>query len=192
MLLLQLSVLAWLGRCWKYQEGALAASLQVQCADCSFGPALFDDIAVGKLVPREYICFLLPGTTTAHSTWFRIKRASVITMKRTRMIASARLRYIQGLPRLPRWNITSLLAEHNYSQVKHAVGREMCYSRRNEDLFSFSGNTMQDFVLCWNFLVQRTTTMSREVRVIIANLLRFNAFSILAIKSYKERMRAVL
>ena len=190
--LAQLSAIAWLGRCWTYQEGALALSLQVQCADCSFDPALFNDIARRDLDSNNTY-FLLPGTTTAHSTWYRMKRAMFVGLDWTRTAASDLFRDILDLPPAPpKSNIRARLAKHIYSQINDVISREMCHSRRNKDPFSLSGNVLHDFVLCWNSLAQRTTTMGGDVHVIIANLLRLNAFSILAMKNHEERVRAVL
>jgi len=190
--LAQLSAVAWLGRCWTYQEGALALSLQVQCADCSFDPALFDNIAVEDSASNEEIYILLPGTTTVGSSWHRIWQALLLGIKRAMDTAEFRIAGIRRIPAPLQPKLQSLLTGHVYSQITEVVSREMRYDRRGPDSLLPSWNTMEDFVLCWNSLAQRTTTMAGDIHVIIANLLRLNAFSILEMKTHEERMRAIL
>lgn len=183
----QMSALAWLGRCWTYQEGALAWSLQVQCADCSFDPALF------RYVPHnsnDDMYFLLPGTTTGQSSWNRIAHLLSMGIRRGIDDVSKALRDIRGLPHPSSPWIRGRLLRHIYYQLHEVVGREMCNGRRQD--FSLSGDTLQDYVLCWNSLTQRTTTMAGDIHVIVANLLRLNAFTILGMRSQEERMRAIL
>jgi len=89
-------------------------------------------------------------------------------------------------------DVWAFLAKHVYSEITEVFGREMRLDRRGTDSLLPSERIMGDFVLCWNFLAQRTTTMAGDIHFIIANLLRLNAFSILNIKSREERMREIL
>ncbi|KAK0653037.1 hypothetical protein B0T16DRAFT_407314 [Cercophora newfieldiana] len=192
--LAQLSAVAWLGRCWTYQEGALALSLQVQCADCSFDPSLFNDIAVEDSESNEEIYTLLPGTMTTGHSWHRTWRAISLGVKRgMEAINGDLIRDIRGLPELRKEPKTqTLLGGHIYREITEVVGREMRYDRRDGDSWFPSEKMVEEFVLCWNSLAQRTTTMAGDIHVIIANLLRLNAFSILNMKSQEDRMRAIL
>ncbi|KAK4031246.1 hypothetical protein C8A01DRAFT_51599 [Parachaetomium inaequale] len=170
-----LSALAWLGRCWTYQEGALAWSLQVQCGDCSF-------------VPDR----LRWSSSSNETWWFRAIHALPFGIKRGVDAVSQILGPFINMNRpTPGPLIKDLLLEHIYYEVSEAVRREMCHEKW-EPSFYVSDDTMQDFVLCWNSLARRTTTMVGDIHVILANLLRLNAFSILAMTSREERMRAVL
>jgi hypothetical protein len=183
----QLSALAWLGRCWTYQEGALAWSLQVQCGDCSFVP---DRLRWSSSSKETFL--LLPGTTAGQSWWFRAIHALPFGIKR----GVDDLRQILGLSgnkNRPTTGplIKDLLLEHIYYELSNAVRSEM-YHDKEEPFFHVSDHTMKDFVRCWNSLARRTTTMAGDIHVILANLLRLNAFSILAMTSREERMRAVL
>jgi hypothetical protein len=177
----QLSALAWFGRCWTYQEGALAWSLQVQCGDCSFDP---DMLLWSNSSYETYL--LLPGTTAGQSLWFRAIHALSFGIKRG--IDAISRDFLNRPATGPR--IKDLLLKHIYHQLSETVRNETRYKSRQN--FVVSGDAMQDFVSCWNALARRTTTMEGDVHVILANLLRLNAFSILAMASREERMRAIL
>ncbi|KAK4450389.1 hypothetical protein QBC34DRAFT_78986 [Podospora aff. communis PSN243] len=192
--LAQLSAVAWLGRCWTYQEGALALALQVQCADCSFDPAFFDNVAVEDSESNEEIYILLPGTLNVGRSWKRAWQAVSLGLKRgVKALDDNFIRELRGLPAArKRKNTGKLLAKYVYGEITDVVSREMRYDRRGPDSLVPSDNIVEDFILCWNALAQRTTTMAGDIHVIIANLMRLNAFSILKMENQEERMRAIL
>ncbi|KAK1756427.1 hypothetical protein QBC47DRAFT_186074 [Echria macrotheca] len=183
----QMTALAWLGRCWTYQEGALALALQVQCADCSFDPAMLN---YDSDFSKEDSYVLLPGTTSTTSFWDRASRAASLGLKLGIKGMLVGIRSLLGMPVSKPQKAEAVLFRHIYYQLHDEVYREMCADRRQS--FSLSGDTMKDFILCWNSLARRTTTMAGDIHVILANLLRLNAFSILAMSSQEERMRAIL
>ncbi|KXX73622.1 hypothetical protein MMYC01_210143 [Madurella mycetomatis] len=183
----QMSALAWLGRCWTYQEGALTGSLQVQCADCSFDPTLFDYDPDDS---NDDMYLLLPGTTTGQSSWHRAARILSLGIKRGIGAVSEGFWEFMGFPYPNSPRMRARLFRRICGQLRRVVNREMCNDKR--DSLSLSGDTLQDFVLCWNSLAQRTTTMGGDIHVIVANLLRLNAFTILGMSGQEERMQAIL
>ncbi|KAK3343756.1 hypothetical protein B0T25DRAFT_306476 [Lasiosphaeria hispida] len=186
--LAQLSAIAWLGRCWTYQEGALAWSLQIQCSDCSFDPVLFDQDLSNS---NDEMYLLLPGTTTGRSTLYRLVMAVSLGCRMGIREVSKMVRDVLKYPPVVTPGVVkAALFEYIYRELRFVVAREICSDRRDE--FSLRGDPLREFVQCWNALARRTTTMPADIHVIFANLLRLNAFSILALPDTEARMRAIM
>src|SRR3569833_1818804 len=181
----RMSAIAWLGRCWTYQESALAFQIQVQCADCSFDPALFQQ---DPLDSNDDLYALLPGTTT--NTRHRLAMGIFWSIKKLGRIMSGWANDILSRPEAspgPRVFVFSYI----YRELQYILEREMSLETKR-DTMAPDNSIVMEFIQCWNALARRTTTMPADIHVILANLLRFNAFSILSMTDNEERMQSIL
>ena len=178
----QPSAAAWLGRCWTYQEAALAWTVQVECFDCSFNPLL---LYHSKMDSNDTAFTLLPGTIRTQS--FRSRVASILSFA-DKKVPQLVTRIFRSVPPGTR----ALLFEHMYYQLQRLLKREMCFERMPKLPLHKDYNAVGDFVLCWNALARRTTTMAADVHVIKSNFLGLKAFPILEMDSQEERVRALL
>lgn len=179
--LAQISTMAWRGRCWTYQEGALASILQIQCADCTFDLAHFED-----------------DISTAADTLYPTLSGIILggLRRRLRLVSSVLWRSF--------WRAYGLETQNDqHPPRRHVMHNLICdelqnnildepYLRRGKDVLSRDERTIRDFFVGWNALTHRSTTTRADIHIILANFLRFNAFSILALLSPAARMQALL
>ena len=171
----------WMNRCWTFQEGSLSRTAKFQCLDGAFDPYI---VPVGQ--PSIFTGWVDGSPFHQARSMFRMwrwglkNRFNVHKMSYTAMFP----------PDEASKPMTALLAR----PLKAAVMQQFQGLKR---MFSTPYRLEPEslymaFIECWNALADRTTTKREDVHIILANLLNFNAFTILSLEKPEDRVVTLL
>ncbi|KAF7555471.1 hypothetical protein G7Z17_g2150 [Cylindrodendrum hubeiense] len=190
-LLARISSMAWMTRCWTFQEGALAGDCQIQTADKSIDPLR---MVLEKVTENTYRMMQSKGKVQAVRNTLHAFHTFYL------MIREKKFGPVDGEPSAMlqgRLTTRPVTAEE---ALQVMLARPMKYDLRLDLHLRkkewFSRNTKLDiyldFLRCWNVLERRTTTKPNDIHIIIANILNFNAFTIINMEKPEDRMAIIL
>ncbi|ETS82249.1 hypothetical protein PFICI_07251 [Pestalotiopsis fici W106-1] len=174
----RLEVSPWMGRCWTFQEGCLAGLLNFQFSD-------------GRLNPLRM--------KVGYSTWLGEHLESTL-LHLTRELASAVLFKLFVKRRL-RFNASMLYDVETaiVATISRPLITRLSTNTNNTSVALLDPQIQSEaqvafdqLVRCWNELSVRTTTKREDIHVILANLLRLGAHTILQMEKPQDRMRVIL
>ncbi|KAK4135520.1 hypothetical protein BT67DRAFT_377586 [Trichocladium antarcticum] len=185
----RLSVSPWMGRCWAFQEAALASVCEVQCAD-----GTFDALSLQQLPPLT--------TPSAHvrrqpMAWLETLTRPVkrIGGSLSRKPCTAPMQLLNGGSTMGASISIAMVAS-----LTRSISREFRSSFTNGvkpgRLAHGTGTLAPDlctlFVQVWNELSKRATTVPGDMHIILASLLGFNTGPIMKLAKSAERMSCIL
>lgn len=174
----RLEVSPWMGRCWTFQEGCLAAVLNFQFSDSRLNPSR---------IKAGYSTWMGEELDSTFSHFVR-ELVSAILFKlfiKRRMKFNASMLYDVE---------TAIIAAIS----RPLIARLSASTNNTSKAFLDPGTsseaqmTCDQLVRCWNELAVRTTTKREDIHVILANMLRLGAHTILQMEKPQDRMRALL
>jgi hypothetical protein len=185
------TVSPWMGRCWTFQEAALASACEVQCADGSFNA--FSPQPKQKLVSaaattkKHRIAWI--EALTRPSYWIRnmlFAKTPSSEPKHTLLHANSAMG--TGIDALIVTSLTRSLREEFRSAFSNGV---------KPSKTAFGNGTMAPdfctlFVQVWNELSKRQTTVPGDMHLIMANLLGFNTEPLMRLTKSADRMSCIL
>lgn len=173
----RLEVSPWMGRCWTFQEGCLAAVLNFQFSDSRLNPW------------RTKVGYSTFMGEQLDSTFFRFVRelANAIVFKlfiKRRMKFNASMLYDVE---------TAIVAAISRPLIKRlsTSTNNTSVAFMDPSMTSEAQMTCDELVRCWNELTIRTTTKREDIHVILANLLRLGAHNLLQMEKPQDRMRVI-
>ncbi|KAL2136602.1 hypothetical protein VTI74DRAFT_2907 [Chaetomium olivicolor] len=183
------SVSPWMGRCWTFQEAALASACEVQCAD-----GTFDGFSPQ---PKQRLA-ATPGNTGRR----RIAWLEALT-RPTEWVGRILARKSGAEPmQLPNTGTTLGI------DINTAMVTSLTRALREEFRSAFANGVKPNraalgtgrlapdfctlFVQIWNELSKRSTTMPGDMHLIMANLLGFNTEPLMRLSKSAERMSCIL
>ncbi|VUC30630.1 unnamed protein product [Clonostachys rosea] len=186
-ILARMCVAPWMGRSWTFQEAAISAIRQVRCSErafipnsVSFGyPTYFTKIFDGDSIRAWIVPFL--STILVVLRMFRTNDDDPDTLRRQVTTLSTDIQ--MPLVALISRPLNEKLV-HEFLGVK-LIGLDYDDMNALESLY-------QRFVTCWNTLSSRATTKRDDLHIIFANLLEFNATTIIKLATPAERMAMLL
>ncbi|KAK7212770.1 hypothetical protein V2G26_019948 [Clonostachys chloroleuca] len=186
-ILARMCVAPWMGRSWTFQEAAISTIRQVRCSErafipnsVSFGyPTYFTEIFDGDSLRAWIVPFL--STILVVLRMFRTNDDDPDTLRRqvTTMSTDIQMPLVALISR----PLNDKLV-HEFLGVK-LIGLDFDDMNALESLY-------QRFVTCWNTLSSRATTKKDDLHIIFANLLEFNATTIIKLATPADRMATLL
>ncbi|KAL1840199.1 hypothetical protein VTJ49DRAFT_729 [Mycothermus thermophilus] len=184
------AVSPWLGRCWTFQEAALASACEVQCADGTFNAfspqpkqKLASDTATTKKRRIAWIEALTRPADWLRHRWFPKSRPeSNQTLLQT---SSAMGVDISAL-------IVTSLTRSLREEFRSAFSNGVKPSKTAFGDGTLATDFCTVFVQVWNELAKRTTTVPGDMHLIMANLLGFNTEPLMRIPKSADRMSCIL
>jgi hypothetical protein len=186
-LLARITLSAWMGRMWTFQEGALGHNPMIACADDIFDPFNGPDNDSGRAGKVGQIIEIGRNPiSVAHicsSAWYWI----LGTKKKPDVPQNSKEKL--------RTVVDGMLAHHLRNKLEPQF--QMLWRK---SFFDFSRNSsgktnptilLDEFISCWNSLTNRTTTKMEDVCCIIANLLDFDASAVLE-KPSEHRLATII
>ncbi|KAJ4987696.1 het domain protein [Stagonosporopsis vannaccii] len=193
---------AWMTRSWTLQEGVLARECVFQFKDCAVDPT-HEWCLYGPRpgAPTRPLTVSFPDPTDEHQWEVYEELYNVLWHT---LHQDWKTSYRRDPPKpVERWGLWDLgrprvghPAEKVYQlpAVEGLPGRDG-NGRNKTDRFMIQlgkEHRLKQLVDTWNELAHRSTTMPEDLHVIIANLLDFNADSIMRLPTREERMRAMV
>lgn len=178
----RLSVSPWMGRCWTFQEAALAAVCEVQCADGTFD-ALSPRLKplVTQVQRRPMLDALSKRVDSITKMWRKSRTEPVLLVNggstlgadiSTAMVAS----------------LTRCINQEFRSSFSNGVKP----SRAAYGTGTLAPDFCTLFVQVWNELSRRATTVPGDMHIILASLLGFNTEPIMKLAKSADRMSCIL
>lgn len=181
----RLAVSPWMGRCWTFQEAALAATCEVQCAD-----GTFDALSPELKLPHAQV---------------RQGKASWLDMARLRINWASRALSSKGPAEPMRLlNIRPPMGSDVRAVMVTGLARSICQEFRSAfsngvkpSKTAYGAGTLAPdfctlFVQVWNELSKRATTVPGDMHIIMAALLGFNTEPLMRLAKSADRMSCIL
>jgi hypothetical protein len=190
-ILVYLAYCAWTTRCWTFQEGAISKECYFQFADGAIQPDGVSDA-------WSIIGWLLT-TSTSKSSLKLIYRAlreafqyrGEIYLMCKEIITDLSPTYVPPQPRR-----TYVGPPIRAQLFQKAILKQLRVERRNtklKDIYRIETDRsrLEQFVITWNAMAQRSTTQAKDLFIILANLVDLNTGLIMKLPA-EERVRAIL
>jgi hypothetical protein len=185
----RLSVSPWIGRCWTFQEAALASVCEVQCADGTFDalspqllPSLTPSPAHVRRGPMAWLETLTRPAEWISRTLFRKPHAESMQLLNggSTMGVGISIAMVASLTRSISREFRSAFRNGvKPSKVAYGTG-------------AMAPDFCTLFVQVWNELSRRATTVPGDMHIILASLLGFNTEPIMKLAKSAERMSCIL
>lgn len=174
----RLEVSPWMGRCWTFQEGCLAAVLNFQFFDSRLNPW------------RTKVGYSTFMGEQLDSTFFRFVRelANAIVFK---LFIKRRMKFNASMLYDVETAIVAAISRPLLKRLSTSTNNTSV-AFMDPSMTSEAQMTCDELVRCWNELTIRTTTKREDIHVILANLLRLGAHNILQMEKPQDRMRVIL
>ncbi|CAH0017085.1 unnamed protein product [Clonostachys rhizophaga] len=187
-ILARMCVSPWMGRSWTFQEAAISTIRQVRCSERAFVPnsvsfgypnyltKMFDADSIREWIVPFFYMVLVP-----FRAFRRAKDNDMSTLRRQWTTMSTDIQ-------IP---LVALISRPlNDKLVREFLGVKLI-GPDFEDMDALE-SLYQRFVSCWNTLSSRATTKKDDLHIIFANLLEFNAATIIKLATPAERMATLL
>ncbi|KPM40562.1 hypothetical protein AK830_g5997 [Neonectria ditissima] len=188
----RVSLMAWMTRCWTFQEAALAGDCQIQTAEISFDPLR---VPLESRLNGSYRAMQSKGKRKLVRNVLHVFRTVYLMFKEGAVRDDGK----NASPMLQGRLTTRPVTAEEALQVMLArplkVKLHLDFNMRQKSWFDNKDTDEAvnfDFLRCWNVLGQRTTTMANDIHIIVANILNINAFTILNMDNPQDRMAAIL
>ncbi|KXX76884.1 hypothetical protein MMYC01_207851 [Madurella mycetomatis] len=181
----RLAVSPWMGRCWTFQEAALAVTCEVQCADGTFDalvPQLKRPYAEARRRRGSWL-----ESLTLPATWMSRVLAPKPQAKPVRLLNSGSTMTTDISTAM----ITSL-ARSICQEFRSAFANGVKPSKTAFGAGTLAPDFCTLFVQIWNELSKRATTVPGDMHIIMAALLGFNTEPLMKLAKSAERMSCIL
>ncbi|KAK3302583.1 uncharacterized protein B0T15DRAFT_310511 [Chaetomium strumarium] len=179
----------WMGRCWTFQEAALASACEVQCADGTF------DAFSPQAKPRLTVP---PATAQGRrSAWSDglMRPVDFLGRKLFRKSETQSMQLLGGQSTMGVDTSTAMLASLTRSlsqEFRSAFANGVKPSRTALGEGKLAPDFCTLFVQVWNELSKRATTVPGDMHIIMASLLGFHTEPIMRLTKSAERMSCIL
>ncbi|SPQ22687.1 68a87d7a-986c-4f96-9767-af43a3a43bdb [Thermothielavioides terrestris] len=184
------SVSPWMGRCWTFQEAALASACEVQCSDGTFdafSPQIKQKFAASPAtVPRRQAAWL--EAATAPATWISRKLSRKSRTEPMQLLGGGSSSMGADSSTAIMASLTRSLSEEFRSTFANGV--KPSRSAIGEGKLAPDFCTL--FVQVWNELSKRATTVPGDMHIIMASLLGFHTEPIMRLPKLADRMSCIL
>ncbi|KAH6625142.1 hypothetical protein C7974DRAFT_195424 [Boeremia exigua] len=189
---------AWMTRSWTLQEGVLARECIFQFKDCAVDPMhewCQHGPRPGVPAAARGVSFPLPTDEENWAVYVELYDMLWNTLHqdwKSKYHKSPRQTKAGNFQRLRGGNITGHTLTLPPIQGLSNRGASGLDETDHFTMELGEATRLKQLVDTWNELAHRSTTMPEDLHIIIANLLDFNAGSILSIPAREERMRAMI
>jgi len=201
-ILARIACSAWMTRSWTLQEGVLARECVFQFKDCAVDPIhewCLHGPRSGMPTRPPSVSFPQP---TDEEQW--TVYAELYNLLWDTLHQDWKTSYLRDPPKADQsvgfWNLRRTRANQGAERV-FQLPTVQGLSRQDEDGLDEKAHFMiqlgeeqrlKQLVDTWNELAHRSTTMPEDLHVIIANLLDFNADSVMCLPTREVRMKAMI
>ncbi|KAL2261757.1 hypothetical protein VTK26DRAFT_3433 [Humicola hyalothermophila] len=177
----RLAVSPWMGRCWTFQEAALASTCEVQCADGTFdmfSPRLRPPVADSRRPMFEWLFKPVDAISRA----MRKSQAEPVPLVNGGLAMGADISTA----------IAASLTRSINSEFRSAFSNGVKPSAAAHGTSTLAPDFCTLFVQVWNELSKRATTVPGDMHIILASLLGFNTGPVMKLARSAERMSCIL
>jgi len=185
------AVSPWFGRCWTFQEAALASACEVQGADGTFDaffPQIPKALTSGPLPPRRQQTPLLTALTHP------IGQIKILLSRKSSGAGS--FQPLDGRAPIIDFDANTALMASMTRSLNQEFRSAFSNGIKPEKTVFGEGTLAPDFctlfVQVWNELSKRSTSMPGDMPIIMANLLGFNSEPIMRLPKSSDRMACIL
>jgi hypothetical protein len=182
----------WIGRCWTFQEAALASACEVQCADGTF------DAFSPQAKPRLTTASPATAQRRGSASWLDgliMRPVDFLSRKLSRKSETEPMQLLASQTTMGVDVSTAMLAGLTRSlsqEFRSAFANGVKPSRTALGEGKLAPDFCTLFVQVWNELSKRATTVPGDMHIIMASLLGFHTEPIMRLTKSAERMSCIL